>query len=80
MPTQFDWNVPPLAPEDQELVDAYASVGRPLDSLPYTRDFDRLVELLGFSNPDEAKKNEVFKRLMRIRKAGRLPGLGLRSE
>lgn len=80
MATQFDWNIPPLAPEDQQLVDAYVEVGRSVDSLAYTPDFDRLCALLGFEDPDDAKKNEIYRRLMRIRKAGRLPGMGIRPQ
>ncbi len=44
---EYFWELPPLAPEDQKLRDAYARVGRPLDQLPYTEAFDRLVAMIG---------------------------------
>ena len=41
------WSIPPLSDEDQDLVNAYREIGVPLDQLPYTDSYDRLVEMLG---------------------------------
>lgn len=68
----FDWTVTPLDDVDACLADAYERVGRPLDDLAYTADFDRMLELAGWK-ADLADKHEAFRRLMNLRKRGRLP-------
>lgn len=61
-----------LSADDEELISAYSRVGRGLDWLPYTEDFDKLVSELG--KPETcAVKHAVFQRLLRLRKRGRLP-------
>lgn len=65
------WVVPPLSDEDQQLVNAYREIGTPLDQLPYTQSFDRLMEMLGQQNTND-QKFLVFQRLLRLRKRGRL--------
>lgn len=69
---EYFWELPPLAPEDQKLRDAYARVGRPLDQLPYTEAFDRLVAMIGAKDSVEERYN-IFQRLLYLRKRGRLP-------
>ncbi len=61
--------------EAEALAAAYAAVGRTLDDLPYTEDFERLfaaaeAEARGLSRRD------VFHRLHNLRKAGKLPRTG----
>ncbi len=53
------------------LVSAYETVGRTLDALPYTDDFERLCQLAGVDD-----RREALHSLQRLRKAGRLPRLG----
>lgn len=72
---EYDWEVPPLDTHDQRLVDAYSEVGRPLDDLPYTDDFDRLCESLG-RNATNEDRHRIYKRLLSLRKSGRLPRVG----
>lgn len=76
--SNFDWSSPPLAPEDQELIDAYEAVGRSLDFLPYTPEFEELFQRL--RRPEEdAQRHQVWLRLLRLRKSGLLPRVGFRS-
>jgi len=75
MSETFTWDAPPLTLEDQRLVNAYVEAGRTLDDLPYTVEFDSLVNTLG-SPSDLNTKHAVFSRLLHLRKAGRLPRLG----
>ena len=79
MPDEYDWWVPPLDSSEQRLVEAYRSVGRPLDDLPYTEDFIKLCAHLGVPASDEAR-HDVYKQLLRLRRTGRLPRLGLLKE
>lgn len=69
------WELPPLSPEDQRLRDVYIQVGRPVDQLPYTPDFEKLVKILGWGDSPEIKYS-VFQRLLMLRKRGRLPQVG----
>lgn len=62
----------PLSIEDQELLSAYQRIGRPLDALPYTEDFEKLMDELGKSKTP-ALKHAIFQGLLRLRKRGRLP-------
>jgi hypothetical protein len=69
---EYFWELPPLSAEDQKLRDAYVRVGKPVDQLPYTEAFDKLVTLLGaIDSPEERFK--IFQRLLLLRKRGRLP-------
>jgi hypothetical protein len=72
MPKKFSWSPTPLTQEEERLVAAYEKVRRPLDSLPYTEDFEKLVRELGITERDE-EKAEVFRRLLNLRKTGWLP-------
>ena len=70
---RYDFSLTPLDPEDQQIAEAYAVVGRSVDDLPYTADFDRLVGLLGRPGTDDVRRH-VFRRLLALRKRSRLPG------
>jgi hypothetical protein len=58
---------------DAALIDAYVRVGRTLDDLAYTDEFERVYEALPPSRPDRAG---VMRRLQNLRKANKLPRLG----
>lgn len=73
-PMLFD----PMPPADQRvLCEAYASVGRTLDDLPYTEDFERLLTAAeGDASRGNEARSELLHRLHNLRKASRLPKLG----
>lgn len=75
MADEFDWDAPPLAGDDQKLIDAYRAVGMPLDQLPYTDEFERMIVILGLPATNETRRY-TLKRLMTLRKMGRLPRVG----
>jgi len=79
MADQIDWDLPPLTPAEQDLADAYLAVGRPLDTLPYTPEFLQLCRRVGAGDSD-AERHQVFLRLLRLRKTGRLPRLSMLVE
>jgi hypothetical protein len=63
-----------LSEEDRTLMRLYGDIGRSVDELAYTDDFDLLYQRYldaGYS----ARKHEVFRRLLTLRKAGLLPRL-----
>lgn len=60
---------------DAALIAAYQKVGRTLDDLPYTADFDRLLQSLRESRV-EMQPRAALQRLQNLRKAGRLPPAG----
>ncbi len=68
-------DVAPLSDEDQKLVDEYVRLGRPVDQLPYTPEFERLVQTLRTTG-DTRSDREILGRLLRLRKAARLPRMG----
>ncbi len=70
----FNESLPPL-PEDARLIDAYRTVGRTLDDLPYTPEFERIFRALDGHSRGLAVR-DVFHRLHNLRKAGRLPKVG----
>lgn len=72
MPEEKILNLPPLSEEDQRLIDAYLQVGRPVDQLPYSQEFDRLIKMLGKPETSD-EKYLVFQRLLGLRKRARLP-------
>ncbi|MFZ2874441.1 MAG: hypothetical protein WAZ94_08155 [Phycisphaerales bacterium] len=59
---------------DDRLVAAYVEVGRTLDDLPYTEEFEKLVTVLG--GEGAVARREVLHRLQNLRKANKLPRLG----
>ena len=72
MPKDSTWAEPPLSAEDEKLVEAYVHAGRPLDDLPYTREFEALCRAIEVPVKRESM-HAVFKRLLTLRKQGRLP-------
>ncbi len=64
-----------LETNEAALVRAYESVGRTLDALPYTDDFERLCEQAGVTD-----RRAALHTLQRLRKSGRLPRLGRAPE
>ena len=73
MSTGFNWDPPPLDSADQQLVSAYTRVGVPVDELPYTEEFEEIVSQVSPTNQNEDEKHRIFKRLLTLRKQGRLP-------
>jgi hypothetical protein len=68
------WQGPPLSAEDFALVEAYRTVGVPLDELPYTEDFERLMKLLQRPRTKDQMRY-VWLRLISLRKRYYLPHL-----
>ncbi len=63
----------PRSTEDDALIAAYVKVGRTLDDLAYTDDFNKLYDWL----PEPRKhRAAVIHRLQNLRKANKLPRLG----
>lgn len=61
--------------QDERLVRAYEHEGRTLDDLPYTNEFEWLMDRMRAHDP-LADRRAVFHRLHTLRKAGSLPRLG----
>lgn len=61
--------------DDQMLITAYGTIGRTLDDLPYTAEFDRLFRAVDGDARGIAPR-DVFHRLHNLRKAGKLPKVG----
>ena len=74
MSQDFSWEAPPLSSEDERLVNAYVQTGRSLDELAYTPQFEELVRSLGRSMTRD-DLHAAYKRLLTLRKMGRLPRL-----
>jgi hypothetical protein len=70
LPSPFSSREP--VPFDDVLIELYLERGRSVDDLAYTPDFEfiysRLVE-----KGDTRTRSEVFRRLLTLRKTGRLP-------
>ncbi len=62
--------------EDQLLVSLYENAGRTVDDLPYTVAFEDLFAKYDKEHPGSTMQ-VVFRRLLNLRKAGRLPRLGI---
>ncbi|MBX9681212.1 MAG: hypothetical protein K2X38_20850 [Gemmataceae bacterium] len=67
--------LPPLSAEDEKLIEAYLKVGKPVDKLAYTEEFDRLVEMVSGRTHSLDEKYLLFQRLLSLRKRARLPRL-----
>lgn len=63
-----------LSADDHRLIDVYVQVGQPVDKLAYTADFDDLFKILT-ERGERRGREEIFRRLLNLRKAGRLPRL-----
>ena len=68
----------PSADDEQRLIKAYVAIGRTLDDLPYTGDFEKLVARLRASGLPDPDRRAVILSLQRLRKArkGGLPSVG----
>jgi len=66
---------PKLSEKDQALVRLYVEVGRPVDDLPYTAEFEKICQKI-FGLTDNSTQRHAFDRLLRFRKSGRLPRVG----
>ena len=60
---------------DLSLVQAYMKIGVPVDMLAYTKQFDELYEQVIQGETTCPTKAAVFRRLLKLRKSGRLPRL-----
>lgn len=63
-----------LPKADEDLIRAYRDVGRSVDELTYTPEFDRLVDIYK-PGGQAADKSQVSRRLLILRKSGLLPRL-----
>jgi catechol 2,3-dioxygenase-like lactoylglutathione lyase family enzyme len=55
----------------------YEEVGRTADDLPYTPDFEKLFDRYAGEHPEpKPTRREVWRHLLNLRKAGKLPKLG----
>jgi hypothetical protein len=72
MSDDFSWLPPPLDSDEEQLVKLYLQANCSLDALPYTAEFERLVKEYRHEDTREAR-HEVFMKLLRLRKQGRLP-------
>lgn len=77
MSDQSNWEPVQLSADDEALIEAYRQVGRSLDELPYTNDFENLFAHVGRPDTQE-NRHAVFKRLLTLRKMGQLPRLSPR--
>jgi hypothetical protein len=66
---------PPLPLEDQRLVNLYAEIGLPSDTLLYSPEFDVFLNRLRAAG-DNRPTQEIARRLLQLRKAARLPRVG----
>lgn len=61
---------------DSRLIEEYVAARRPLDDLAYTDEFETIYSKLKLAG-DTRTRAEVFKRLVNLRKASRLPRLSM---
>ena len=61
-----------LPKADEDLIRAYREIGRSVDDLAYTAEFDRLYDVFVQAG-HHMGKHEVFRRLLILRKSGLLP-------
>lgn len=66
----------PIKPLDQALIAAYEDIGLSVDELPYTSEFDRLVERVEKATGDKIGCQQALQRLFNLRKAARLSRMG----
>lgn len=63
-----------LSKSDEDLIRVYREVGRSVDDLAYTGDFEKLYAMYTAAG-NTGDKHEVFRRLLILRKSGLLPRL-----
>lgn len=75
---QPDNTTPRATDDEQSLIRAYVAIGRTLDDLPYTGDFEKLIARLRASGLPDPDRRAVILTLQRLRKArkGGLPSVG----
>lgn len=78
MANHIHWESPPLDAFDQKLIEAYRAIGRPLDELPYTPEFEKLFSLIAAEDSD-VERHTLYTRLLTLRKRGQLPRLAITS-
>lgn len=62
--------------DDELLVSAYLKQARTLDDLPYTDQFEAIYRAIADEDPPAVSRQQLFRRLHNLRKAGKLPRLG----
>lgn len=64
--------------DDDLLIRVYEKQGRTLDDLPYTEEFEHIVEAVALdgSSVSTTERAAILHRLQNLRKSGRLPRLG----
>lgn len=67
------WTAPELSSDDEKLIAAYVRVGRSLDDLAYTKEFDEIARTMQVGSDDLDGKHALYKRLLTLRKQARLP-------
>lgn len=72
MPPSF-FNSSDIEPFDDELIRAYLATGKSVDNLAYTVEFDDIIYKTLQDLGDKRTKADVFRRLLNLRKTGRLP-------
>jgi hypothetical protein len=73
----FAGDEPTLPAKRAELIAAYEQIGRTSDDLPYTPHFETLWSNYSAHFPDQKpSRQETWRHLLNIRKAGKLPKLG----
>ncbi len=79
MTNRFDWSIPPLTLGEQILSEANISSGKALNDLPYTKELEELCTRFEVAQTD-AVCYQIFRKLLRRRKTGRLPRISLHAE
>lgn len=67
--------VPKLSKQDEQLVGMYSHLGKPVDALPYTTEFEHICKEV-YGKADQQTLHNAFHRLLNLRKARRLPRMG----
>src|ERR1700723_798823 len=77
-PTMLFSGIEPAVPAKRRLLAAvYEKIGRTADDLPYTPQFEELFNLYASQLPEpKPTHREVWRHLLNLRKAGKLPKLG----
>src|SRR5439155_8698078 len=65
-----------VAPKRDLLAQIYQNIGRTADDLPYTPHFESLYSSYAAQLDPKPTRPEVWRHLLMLRKAGRLPKLG----
>jgi catechol 2,3-dioxygenase-like lactoylglutathione lyase family enzyme len=78
-PTTLFSGIEPSVPAKRRLLAAvYEKIGRTADDLPYTPQFEELFNLYAAQHPEpKPTRREVWRHLLNLRKAGKLPKLGV---